>query len=63
MTTVCRPMRKFPTLSGGQKRYRGQMRFDMLARDEQNAFPHRHICLIFGADERRRGEVRRHECR
>jgi hypothetical protein len=35
----------------------------MLVLDKQNAFPHRHICLIFGAEERRREEVRRHECR
>jgi hypothetical protein len=35
----------------------------MLVLDKQNAFPYRHIYLIFGADERRREEVRRHECR
>jgi hypothetical protein len=63
MTTVCRLDASSLTLSGDRNRYRGQMTFDMLVLDKQNAFPHRHICLIFGADEWRRGEVCRHECR
>ena len=63
MTTVCRLDAQFAHTFWAKNRYRGQMRFDMLVLDKQNAFPHRHICLIFGADERRREEVRRHECR